>query len=159
MRQDVSDAPIRHSNTTQEPSAVPFTLTPGDIITDCSPLRVVCDRVAEELGKCQACGKKTFRVVTIRSAANLERKSALCGRHLCLQPAGFLSSGAAKGRNQKPKAGALNSCLARGSGRVRSVRWVTGSMRLPQPRHSISSEGGPSMDSTYASSVDYCMIR
>ncbi len=51
---------------------------------DCSPLRVVCDRVAEELGKCQACGQKTFRVVTIRSAANLERRSALCGQHFVL---------------------------------------------------------------------------
>ena len=89
MRQDVSDAPSRHSNTPQEPSAAPLTLTPGDTITDCSSLRVVSDRVAEELGKCQACGQKTFRVVTIRSAANLERKSALCGQHFVLAAGRF----------------------------------------------------------------------
>jgi hypothetical protein len=33
--------------------------------------------------------QKTFRVVTIRSAANLERKSALCGQHFVLAAGRF----------------------------------------------------------------------
>lgn len=62
-------------------SGIPFHLNPGDQITDCSGLWTPSDRMAAELASCQGCGRPTFRVVTIRSAAMLERRAALCGRH------------------------------------------------------------------------------
>lgn len=62
-------------------SDIPFHLNPGDEISDCSGLWTPSDRMAEELAKCHACGRPTFRVVTIRSAAMLERRAALCGWH------------------------------------------------------------------------------
>lgn len=84
MAEEGSPTLTQRATNPQQPSDVPFTLAAGDTITDCSLLPVVCDRVAEELGKCHACGQKTFRVVTIRSAANLERRSALCEQHFVL---------------------------------------------------------------------------
>jgi hypothetical protein len=60
---------------------IPFHLNPGDQITDCSGLWTPSDRMAAELAKCQGCGRPTFRVITICSAAMLERRAALCGRH------------------------------------------------------------------------------
>jgi hypothetical protein len=65
-------------------AAIPFILRPGEKITSCSGLWSASDRVLDELGRCHACHRPTFRVVTIRSAAELERRAALCGRHFVL---------------------------------------------------------------------------
>ena len=54
MADEVTDLPTRQRRSTERPDAVPFKLAPGETITDCSPLRVVCDRMAEELGTCCA---------------------------------------------------------------------------------------------------------
>ena len=70
---------------------VPFTVKPGDEITDSFGLWAVSDRMAEELGTCCACSKPTFRVVTITSAAKLERRAALCGKHFAITARAFTS--------------------------------------------------------------------
>lgn len=54
---------------------------PGDRITGCAGLWHACDRMAAELASCQACDRPTFRVITITSAAKLERRAPLCGHH------------------------------------------------------------------------------
>lgn len=53
----------------------------GDKISGCFALWAACDRVLEELGRCDACKRPAFRVVTITSAAGLERRTPLCGHH------------------------------------------------------------------------------
>lgn len=62
-------------------AAIPFILRPDEKITSCSGLWSASDRVLEELGRCHACHRPTFRIVTIRSTAERERRTALCGRH------------------------------------------------------------------------------
>jgi hypothetical protein len=64
-------------------------LGPGERITDCFPLWAASDRILEELGKCDVCDRPTFRVVTITSAAGLERSTALCGHHYVSAAKGF----------------------------------------------------------------------
>jgi hypothetical protein len=58
---------------------LPFTLEAGDKITDCSGLWTASDRIADALSKCDACGRRTFRVVTITSV--ITKQTALCGTH------------------------------------------------------------------------------
>jgi hypothetical protein len=68
---------------------IPFTLQPGEQVTEAFALWAVSDRIAEELGKCCACSRPTFRVVTITSATKLERRAALCGRHFAMTAKAF----------------------------------------------------------------------
>jgi hypothetical protein len=60
---------------------VPLILRPGDTITDCTGVRNASDRIMQELATCHFCGRPTYRVITITSAAKLERRAALCGEH------------------------------------------------------------------------------
>jgi hypothetical protein len=68
---------------------IPFRLDPGDQVTEAFALWAVSDRIAEELGKCCACDGPTFRVVMITSAAKLEKRAALCGRHFAMAAKAF----------------------------------------------------------------------
>ena len=61
--------------------ATPLTLLPGDTITDSSMLCLAEEGMADELNRCNACGRRTFRIVTITSSARIKRQSALCGSH------------------------------------------------------------------------------
>jgi hypothetical protein len=65
----------------KEAAVILFKLKPGDRITDCSGLWSTSDRVLEELATCHHCRRPTFRVLTITSRENLERRAAVCGRH------------------------------------------------------------------------------
>jgi len=59
-----------------------FTLSPGDRITDCSPLWTSgSDRVLEEIAGCSHCLQPTHRIVVVASAAGLERRESLCLKH------------------------------------------------------------------------------
>lgn len=59
-----------------------FTLKPGERVTDCSPLWTSgSDRVLEEIAGCNHCLRPTYRVIMVTSAAGLERRASLCGRH------------------------------------------------------------------------------
>ena len=68
---------------------LPFSLEPGDQVTEAFALWAVSDRIAEELGKCCACNGPTFRVVTITSATKLEKRAALCGKHFAMTAKAF----------------------------------------------------------------------
>jgi hypothetical protein len=68
---------------------LPFSLEPGDQVTEAFALWAVSDRIAEELGKCCACDGPTFRIVTIRSAKQLEKRAALCGKHFAMTAKAF----------------------------------------------------------------------
>jgi hypothetical protein len=61
---------------------LPLTLLPGDTITDCCTLWLAGERMADELNRCNACGRRTFRIVTITSSTRTKRQAALCGTHL-----------------------------------------------------------------------------
>jgi hypothetical protein len=84
MLKDAPDSAHQHDDAAQTTAAMPFTLDPGDRIKDCSALWGISDRVVEELGTCRACGGPTFRVITIASAAKLERRAALCEPHFAM---------------------------------------------------------------------------
>lgn len=81
---DRQDSLSQEENSGTKPPAIPFILRPGEKIASCSGLWSASDRVFEELGRCHACHRPAFRIVTIRSAAELERRTALCGRHFVL---------------------------------------------------------------------------
>lgn len=74
----------QHEKSITKAPAAPFILMPGEEIIDCCGLWAASDRVLEELGRCAACHRPTFRVVTVRSAEKLERRAALCGQHFVL---------------------------------------------------------------------------
>jgi hypothetical protein len=60
---------------------VPLTLRLGDTITECTGIWSASDRIMQELATCHLCDRPTYRVITITSAAKLERRTALCGEH------------------------------------------------------------------------------
>ncbi|MGE5321913.1 MAG: hypothetical protein ACM3SW_03585 [Actinomycetota bacterium] len=62
----------------------PLSLSPGDRITDCSGIWAAPDTMADALSNCDACGRRTFRVVTITSAGRLQKRTALCGKHFII---------------------------------------------------------------------------
>lgn len=66
-----------------------FNLHPGDTITECTGIWAIADALADELEKCDACGRRTFRVITITSATNLQKRAALCGKHFILSARAF----------------------------------------------------------------------
>lgn len=68
----------------------PLTLSAGDRITDCSGLWAASGDFADELNKCSACGRRTFRVVTVTSFLfRMEKKTALCGKHFIVSANAF----------------------------------------------------------------------
>jgi len=75
----------------KDPAAMqlPFSLEPGDQVTQAFALWAASDRIAEELGKCCACNGPTFRIVTITSAKKLEKRAALCGKHFAISLKAF----------------------------------------------------------------------
>lgn len=84
MKQTQNSVAQHEQESTSEAPAIPFILMPGDKIIGCSGLWAASDRTLEELGRCHACDRPTFRVVTITSAEKLERRAALCGQHFVL---------------------------------------------------------------------------
>jgi hypothetical protein len=60
---------------------LPFTLAPGDRITGCFGIWAAPDRIAGQVSNCGACGRRTFRVVTVTSVISLQKTWALCGKH------------------------------------------------------------------------------
>ena len=68
---------------------LPLTVSPGDTITGCSGLWAAPDTLADEISNCDACGRRTFRVVTITSAARLQKTAALCGKHFIVLATAF----------------------------------------------------------------------
>ncbi len=60
---------------------LPFSLAPGDRITGCFGIWAAPDRIAGELANCGACGRRTYRVVTVTSVISPQKTWALCGRH------------------------------------------------------------------------------
>ncbi len=53
-------------------------LESGDRVVGCCGLWAVS---APSFDYCRTCGRRTFRVVTIASAMEVERKMPLCGKH------------------------------------------------------------------------------
>jgi hypothetical protein len=86
MNEAFKNAVSQHAPTEKQ---IPFTLKPGEQVTDAFALWAVSDRIAEELGKCSACSRPSFRVVTITSVTKLERRVALCGRHFAITAKAF----------------------------------------------------------------------
>lgn len=71
--------PMHHS---QHDPDFPFSLKPGERISDCFPLWTSgCDRMLQEVANCNHCLRPTYRVIIVTSAAGLERRAALCAGH------------------------------------------------------------------------------
>lgn len=63
-------------------SSLQISLKLGERITGCYPLAdAVSDRLQQELAMCNQCPQPTYRIVTITSAAGLERRASFCPRH------------------------------------------------------------------------------
>lgn len=68
----------------------PLTLSAGEKITDCDGLWAASDDIADQLSKCKACGRRTFRVVTVTSFLfRLKKRTALCGKHFIVSASVF----------------------------------------------------------------------
>ena len=65
-------------------------LNVGERITGCFALSAGgCDRILEELASCNYCLHPTYRVITVATAAGLERRAALCVRHFITSARAF----------------------------------------------------------------------